>query len=170
MNTIKKQMDKVIEKKINNMINIIKSTPKKERGKKKLYAKFLKLIKPIIIEMLGAGYEIKMINEIINDTFDIEINYITFFRWVKRNITIKEIKENTKSNIKEEKVSNSVPKEKKEKKENPNPKKEVQDEKNKLDLKKDINTKKDIEKKPGNAVDILNDDINITNDEYKDLI
>ena len=111
MNTnIKRQMTKTIEKMTEDAIQEIKSNSEEDRKKKKLYAKFLKLIKPMIIEMLRDGYEIKMTNKIINDTFGIEINYITFFRWVKRNITIKEIEENTKkSNVKEKKVSHKAP-------------------------------------------------------------
>ena len=110
MNTkTKRQMDKVIEKRINDIVDTIKSTPEKERGKKKLYAKLLKLIKPTIIEMLGAGYEIKMINEIINDTFGIEINYITFFRWIKRNITQKEIEKSNIKGVEKVKVSQPAP-------------------------------------------------------------
>ena len=97
MNT---KITKTIEKMIENYIKEIKSSSKEERKRKKLYSKLLKLIKPMIIEMLQDGYEIKMINKIINNAYKIEINYITFFRWVKRNITEKEI---TKSNFKEEK-------------------------------------------------------------------
>ena len=111
MNTkTKRQMDKVIEKRINDIVDTIKSTPnKKEIGKKKLYAKLLKLIKPVIVEMLQNGYEIKMINEIINDTFKIEINYITFFRWIKRNITQKEIEKSNVKGVEKVKISQPAP-------------------------------------------------------------
>ena len=100
MNTkIKRQMTKTIEKMINDALEEIKKNDEEERKKKKLYAKFLKLIKPMIVEMLKEGYEIKMINQIVNNAFKININYTTFFRWVKRNITQNEI-ESKKSNIK----------------------------------------------------------------------
>ena len=164
MNTIKRQMTKTIEKMIENALKEIKINKEEERKKKKLYAKFLKLIKPMIIEMLQEGYEIKMINQIINDTFKININYITFYRWVKRNITKKEIEveikncanAQTKSNIKGSEVNKTTPKEKEIKPKN----KEIKNENAEVKEKKAID-----------PIKILNND-NITaiDSEYKDLL
>ena len=142
MNTkMKKQITKTIEKMINDALEEIKKNNEKERRRKKLYAKFLKLIKPMIIEMLKEGYEIKMINQIINDTFQIKINYITFFRWVKRNITQNEIESKNSANAQTKKSNIEGKDVKKDTKPAPIPnqsqnpeqnKKEVQDEKSEV--------------------------------------
>ena len=152
---INKSIKKILQNEVKNY----------KEGNKKALSVILNLIKKDIAKLINENeLTIKLTKTIIEDTLDIEIKDDTFYKWVRRNIKNNPISINTqKSNFKEkeEKVSNkvSVPKEKKENKSI----KEVKNVKNKLDLKKDINTKK-------SPTDILNDDINITNDEYKDLL
>ena len=140
------EINKSIKKILQNEVK------KYKEGNKKALSVILSLIKKDIAKLINENeLTIKLTKKIIEDTLNIEIKDDTFYKWVRRNI---------KSNFKEEEVSNkapvpNLPKEKKETKS----KKEVQNEKN------NINTKK-----LGNAVDILNNDINVTNDEYKDLI
>ena len=158
------------------MSKLVKKFEKEKYDKAKEYiekgkiSKGLRYISEDIFILLGKGLSKKEILELINDELGVKIKEQSFYTFCNRVLKNNPISTNTKkSNVKKGKVSHkvSVPKEKKE---NPNSKKEVQNVKNKLELKKDINTKKDIEKKPGNAVDVLNDDINVANDEYKDLL
>ena len=133
---ILKTIDKLIEKKAREV---------REGGRP---AGLLKLIVSDIRKLKEEGYDYKTINEIINNSFDVNIRYNTFLRWVKRNIDDKN------SSIKEEKVVAKAPVVKTK----PN-KKEVQDETAEVNKKKKVN-----------PAEILNSDIFATDNEYKNLL
>jgi len=72
-------------------------------------AKFLDTIRHILFELDKKGYSVKVTNQIINDTFDINIPYTTFYNWFRRNITKtkKSTKQTSNTNIKKDDTSSN---------------------------------------------------------------
>ena len=156
---ILKTIDKLIEEKA-----------RKVREKKGRPASLLKLIIDDIKNLREKGYDYKTINEIINNSFDVNINYNTFFKWIKRNITENSSKtlsiERTPKNNnnileKEKNCSIGLKRSNIEGERNittTKSNKEVQDEKS------------EVKEKKVNPVDVLNSDIFTTDNEYKNLL
>ena len=144
---ILKTIDKLIEKKAREV---------REGGRP---AGLLKLIVSDIRKLKEEGYDYKTINEIINNSFDVNIRYNTFLRWVKRNID--DVK---KSNIEEEKAVAKAPSAIKSKKITPGADKSKSNKEVKNET-AEVNKKKKV-----NPAEILNSDIFATDDEYKNLL
>ena len=140
------------------MSKLIKKFEKEKYNKAKEYiekgkiSKGLRYLSEDIFILLGKGLSKKEILKLINDELGVKIKEQSFYTFCNRVLKNNSISINTqKSNFKKEQINNKAPKETK-------------------SIKEVQNENAETKQKNINPTDILNNDINITNDEYKDLL
>jgi len=124
-------------------------------------ALLFRALKPAILQLKSEGYKIKEIQDFLQDAFGIVFKYDTFQKWVKRNIPLNAPKSpaNAKTNI----TQGLTPLQGKKSLTGQN--KSDSEQKGSVEPEKTKKEAKDV-----NPIDILNSNIHLTDDKYKDLL
>jgi len=130
-----------------------------ENGEKKALSQILALLKKDIFELINQGVSIKTTKEIISEAINLKISDNTFYKWVNR-----QRKKGFSSPVANESIKNNANALEREK----NRSKPVKTQ-NK-GAKAPLNQTKGVKNEKLNPTDILNSDINLVNNKYKDLL